>query len=424
MGDAAVREEIDLLSNIDPSKLKVDYTSGSFGFPSFEIFEDTNIKVAAGSVFRKPLFEAFAIKTIFKPYKRDVGFLFAVVNPYQTIVQFGLAVRESGRDKQDVVLYYTPSSRATTSSEVIANFTVPGMLNRWTRLALKVDTGRIGLYVNCVKVDEIDWVRRVPRLDFEQGSSLFIGQAGPQLREFPKFKGGLEYLRIFADPNEAEEQDCDLATSGSGQDSDDRDEEPPTSSLTPVRPHLLSKGEKGDKGDFGLKGDKGDQGPPGVPGLERPPLITPPPPDLEGLRGEKGDKGDRGIPGETGIQGLYGQKGEKGEDGEAGVPGIDGPSGDKGQKGDQGQPGLSITGPPGPPGLPGVAAEVIPDAVIGSKGEPGEPGIGSPGLDGLPGLQGQKGEPGEKVSICGPVNTADPQPIDPLIICTAGHFTP
>ncbi|KAH9514824.1 hypothetical protein Btru_023731 [Bulinus truncatus] len=335
---AAVREEIDLLSNIDPSKLKVDYTSGSFGFPSFEIFEDTNIKVAAG-------------------------------------------------DKQDVVLYYTPSSRATTSSEVIANFTVPGMLNRWTRLALRVDTGRIGLYVNFVK-------------------------------------GGLEYLRIFADPNEAEEQDCDLVNSGSGQDSDDRDEEPPTSSLTPVRPHLLSKGEKGDKGDFGFKGDKGDQGPPGVPGLERPPLITPPPPDLEGLRGEKGDKGDRGIPGETGIQGLYGQKGEKGEDGEAGLPGIDGPSGEKGQKGDQGQPGLSITGPPGPPGLPGVAAEVIPDAVIGSKGEPGEPGIGSPGLDGLPGLQGQKGEPGEKVSICGPVNTADPILLTPSSFVMLAIFTP
>ena len=39
----------------------------------------------------------------------------------------------------------------------------------------------------------------------------------------------------------------------------------------------------------GPKGDRGEVGPAGPPGVPRPPLITPPPPDISQLRGVKGN---------------------------------------------------------------------------------------------------------------------------------------
>lgn len=185
---------MDLLSVLGTKMPGVDFTRGTSGFPSYDFDDDEkrkrvhNVKVAAKVVFPKPLSETFAIKVLFKPYVHDAGILFAVVNPYQTIIQFGLGVRDAGKGKQDIVLYYTPSPSTKTVSEVIANFTVDSMRNRWTQMNLKVDTNTISLYLNCKSQDDIAWTRRVSSLDFELGSTLYLGQAGPQLNTLPKFR--------------------------------------------------------------------------------------------------------------------------------------------------------------------------------------------------------------------------------------------
>ena len=64
-------------------------------------------------LFNKPLFSEFAIVSTFRAYRQDPGWLFAVVNPFQTVVQFGLQMQDRGGSEQTVVLYYTPNASSS-----------------------------------------------------------------------------------------------------------------------------------------------------------------------------------------------------------------------------------------------------------------------------------------------------------------------
>ena len=72
---------------------------------------------------------------------------------------------------------------------MIANFTIPSIVNRWTKLAIKVESEEISLYVNCELKEKTYWRRTVRNMEFEPGSALFIGQAGDLfLKDTPHFE--------------------------------------------------------------------------------------------------------------------------------------------------------------------------------------------------------------------------------------------
>ncbi|KAL8624172.1 hypothetical protein ACOMHN_020222 [Nucella lapillus] len=403
-GDAT--REVDLLSVIgipEDTRVGVTYTAGLDGYPTFLITSQAFIREPAVLFFRQPLVSEFAVTLTIQPYRAEGGFVFAVVNPYQTIIALGVQISQYDSTRQSVALYFTPNTRIAEQSQVIANFTVPTMVRRWNKVSFKVLRDRVVLYYNCREYDQDRWRSPVDSLDFEPGSSLYIGQAGPNFqRAVRNFEGGIQELKVTTNPLDAEDDDCDFdEISGSGSGSIVI-EQPTIPTLTPAsseRPDGPLSRQKGLKGEPGLKGLKGDQGPRGVPGLSHPPPITPPPPDIELLRGIKGDTGLPGTQGDPGVPGQKGEPGQPGLDGSDGRPGLDGEKGELGDPGKPGQPGLTVRGPPGPPGVPGVpgSLDVIPEldgGPRGDRGEKGEQGEGYPGIPGPPGERGLPGRPG------------------------------
>lgn len=188
---ADARSEIDLLRAIgipDEKTPGVTYTTGVDGYPTFLITSLANIREPVQMLFNQPLYSEFSISITLQPYKREGGFIFAVVNPYQTIIQFGVQIQAYDNTQQTVALYYTPNSRFADSSTVVANFTVPSMVRKWTKLTFKVLRSRISIYYNCQVYEEVRWFRPVENLEFEPGSSFYIGQAGQNFASIPRFE--------------------------------------------------------------------------------------------------------------------------------------------------------------------------------------------------------------------------------------------
>eukprot|EP00916_Digyalum_oweni_P015135 GHVL01024690.1.p1 GENE.GHVL01024690.1~~GHVL01024690.1.p1 ORF type:complete len:252 (-),score=-0.35 GHVL01024690.1:6-761(-) len=212
--DAA--SEIDLLSAIgipEDTRVGVTYTAGLDGYPTFLITSKAFIREAAQLFFRQPLYSEFAITLTVQPYTSRGGFVFAVVNPYQTIISFGVQIEEYDSTQQNVALYLTPNTRIAETSVVIANFTVPSMVRKWNKLAFKVMRDRVVLYYNCQEYEAAYWFRAQEQYDFEPGSSLYVGQAGPNfMRTIPNFEGGVQELKISSYPNDAEDEECDFVS--------------------------------------------------------------------------------------------------------------------------------------------------------------------------------------------------------------------
>ena len=107
------------------------------------------------------LLASFTYLSFSQAHSAEGGYLFAVVNPLDTVVQFGLRVhpsqtsesrsshsgknhRKSSYDDpashlpkiaQNITLYWTDSTRQI-SSQVLLDLEIPSTLQHWTRLAL------------------------------------------------------------------------------------------------------------------------------------------------------------------------------------------------------------------------------------------------------------------------------------------------
>ncbi|XP_076329079.1 uncharacterized protein LOC143235125 isoform X4 [Tachypleus tridentatus] len=430
----------------------VYFVDGLDGFPAFGFKEKAEIRAPYRLYLPKQMFRDFSILATIKPERREPsgGYLFAVVNPSETIVQLGVHIVESYDNFVNISLYYTDVTMHL-SSQILATFTVPDFIGSWRKFALKAYGNTVSLYFQCEEFGKVENNRIPKELVFDSASTLYIGQAGQLIGG--AYVGALQQLNIYNSPELAEVQcEDNLKGFGSGDffgrgdiDIDEFEDifDDDDVSLTP---------EEGSGSDY--------QGPP--------PLITPPPPGPgvlgigeigkpgpqgpPGLPGPKGEPGKDGEPGEKGEPGQVinkyplhkvtnGSKGEKGERGDVGLPGSRGPKGDKGEcligpPGPPGPPGSSFTytdgsgigswnpidlgsgeqdgfgfirrieGPPGPPGLPGIpgvctntSLNTIPGPP-GPRGLPGSPGAdgrdGIPGTPGMPGFKGEMGPPGSR----------------------------
>lgn len=181
--------DVDLLPLFHGSN--VSHTDGVDGFPAIGFGPQSGISAPASELTSK-LSRDFSIIALVRPNKTSGGFLFAFVNPSNSIIQFGLELSESmyvdGVPSTDLKLYYTDDHTAEISN-VIGVFTVPEMILMWNLIVVKVQNDSVSLYRNCSLYKEVKSAKkRIHELHFEKGSKFYAGQSG--LTESKKFEVG------------------------------------------------------------------------------------------------------------------------------------------------------------------------------------------------------------------------------------------
>ncbi len=98
--------EFDLLGDIKiPFDDGVQFVEGSDGFPAYGIEANADIKTPYRLILPEKLYEFALMATI--RTDQPSGYLFAVVNPLDTIVQLGLKISGSGGSKLNVTIVYS-----------------------------------------------------------------------------------------------------------------------------------------------------------------------------------------------------------------------------------------------------------------------------------------------------------------------------
>ncbi|XP_030746994.1 collagen alpha-1(XVIII) chain-like isoform X3 [Sitophilus oryzae] len=436
---------------------KTQYVADSEdGFPAFGFKAGSDVKMARRQILPDVLSPEFAVLISAKPRTKRGGFVFAVVNPLDTVVELGVRIGPENGTFTVLSLFYTDYV-AEVNSQIIANFTVPKFTNKWTKFAFRVTLENITLFFNCTEADTVSVQRKPLELVFDSASTLYLAQAGPIIGE--PYEGALAHVKIYRDPGRAAEQcktefqdvvfsdeeiknylerndiehDYEDDISNDIVDNVERTDYPPFREedsdglgvFPPPPPPPDGKncfcGTKENCCNFifddrpaagRYRGEKGERGPKGPPGEAiRGPPGPPGPPGPAAVEGSCSCNvtsilSSMGItlpyspalpalPGKEGVPGLPGEPGRPGEKGSVG------PRGDKGERGEK--------GPPGPPGLQGSKGEPGEDGIPGAPGPPGPAGPPGPvefeNIDeavmggsmirpGIPGAKGETGKPG------------------------------
>lgn len=135
------------LINTDP---RVFRTKGLDGLPAVGIQRGVEIVVPYRIYLPRKFYRNFAIVASIKPKDNQGGYLFAVVNAFDTVVDLGLLLSPAGRSQTNISLVYT-DSQTQTHSNVISSFLVPAFTNQWTQLALEVVGDSVALYFRCMR---------------------------------------------------------------------------------------------------------------------------------------------------------------------------------------------------------------------------------------------------------------------------------
>ncbi|XGW20303.1 hypothetical protein V3C99_003815 [Haemonchus contortus] len=358
--------EVDLLVPVESalnSDPRVFRAKGIDSLPAIGIQRGVEIAVPYRLYLPRRFFPQFSLLASVKPMDRRGGYLFAIVNPYDTLVDVGVLLEPAGSGQTNISLIY--SSRRDATSRAIASFLVPEFVQQWTQIAFEVTKDSVTLYFKCIRFAERE-IRDLPQLIMEDAHKLYIGSAGPILGS--GFEGAIQELKIIDDPSEAAKQ-CDELW---------------------WRKRKILKARHQNKNDdegSGLPLDQFKDQADRAKSVEKEliPAPTPPAPlpmdlaqklhepDRMALKGERGEPGPPGVC----LQQCR-----------DGMPGPSGPIGPQGPQGVEGPPG-----PPGPPGEPGYVQQATYDGPI--QAMPGPPGVaGPPGPPGPQGIQGPRGETG------------------------------
>ncbi|PBC28957.1 Collagen alpha-1(XV) chain [Apis cerana cerana] len=164
----------------DDNNLYID--DGLDGFPSFGFRPGSEVKQPYRLYLPEKLPAEFTLVATFKPMSFRTSYLFAVLNPFETVVQLGIRISDGPGTNQNVSLVYTNSDLHSHSEEV-AKFTVPKLSRKWSKIVIRVSTTDVTLYLNCHEMAR-QRVTRIPlELVFDTASTLYIAQAGPHIQE-------------------------------------------------------------------------------------------------------------------------------------------------------------------------------------------------------------------------------------------------
>lgn len=130
----------------------------------------------------KKFFKDFAILVTLKPGDDEGGYLFALDNPFDTLVELGVLLEPHGAVQTNISLLYSDHKKDTVS-KTLASFLVNRFTGKWTQFALKVTSTEVSLYLNCQLREKQSVQRKPKQLQFDDASKLYIAWAGPILQK-------------------------------------------------------------------------------------------------------------------------------------------------------------------------------------------------------------------------------------------------
>jgi len=160
------------------------FDMGDDGFPAVGLRPGSDVKKPARMHLPDKLSAEFSLLATIRPMTDAGGFLFAVVNPLETVVQLGLEIAAAGPDAPghtNISLLYTDVN-SYAATQCVAAFVVPSFTGKWARIALAVKAEEVELYFNCELAEKVSVVRRPAELVFDSASTLYVGQAGPIIK--------------------------------------------------------------------------------------------------------------------------------------------------------------------------------------------------------------------------------------------------
>lgn len=98
------------------------------------------------------------------------------------VVQLGVQVIPSSSSAMNVSFLYTDVNKYSSSSNVLATFSVPWKIRKYVRLSLKVTRESVRLFGRCMEPQTVAVIRDPMELLFDSASTLYIGQAGPLIK--------------------------------------------------------------------------------------------------------------------------------------------------------------------------------------------------------------------------------------------------
>lgn len=111
------------------------------------------------------------------------GYLFAIVNSLDTVVQLGVKVSSTNNNNLNISLVYNdPSTKAPSDS--LVSFTLQYEPKLWINFAMQVMNDRVIFYHNCLKVQQINVTKEPKELVFESASTFYLAQAGNSKQKF------------------------------------------------------------------------------------------------------------------------------------------------------------------------------------------------------------------------------------------------
>ncbi|RCN44530.1 hypothetical protein ANCCAN_09521 [Ancylostoma caninum] len=173
--------EVDLLVPVESalnSDPRVFRAKGIDSLPAIGIQRGVEIAVPYRLYLPRRFFPQFSLLASVKPMDRRGGYLFAIVNPYDTMVDVGVLLEPAGSGQTNISLIY--SSRRDATSRAIASFIVPEFVQQWTQIAFEVNKDSVTLYFKCIRFAERE-ISDLPQLTMEDAHKLYIGSAGPIL---------------------------------------------------------------------------------------------------------------------------------------------------------------------------------------------------------------------------------------------------
>lgn len=169
--------EVGLLELIgDPPPDQITKIYGPDKSPAYVFRPDANAGQVARYHLPSPFYRDFSLLFYIQATSDNAGVLFALTDASQSIIYVGVKLSEVKDGKQQIIFYYTePGSQ---NSNVAATFTVPSLVNLWTRFALSVRDYNVVLYMDCEEFKMVHLERSSGKIELEEGAGLFVGQAG------------------------------------------------------------------------------------------------------------------------------------------------------------------------------------------------------------------------------------------------------